>query len=168
MWLNRVLASMRSTLRRLIPEAVVTYEEKPREQWVFDYPAQVEVASQGWVASSSASPGLGGGEKAQSRGGASAGAEPSRGWHVSLHGHFCPRGLLQVALTCTQIWWTTEVGIAFARLEEGYENAMRDYNKKQVGVPRAWPGAAGGLLGDGRSVTSSFCSSSRALLRSPS
>lgn len=40
-WLNRVLASMRSTLRHLIPEAVVTYEEKPREQWVFDYPAQV-------------------------------------------------------------------------------------------------------------------------------
>uniref|UniRef100_A0A8B9VFM5 Dynein axonemal heavy chain 17 n=1 Tax=Anas zonorhyncha TaxID=75864 RepID=A0A8B9VFM5_9AVES len=76
-WLNRVLASMRSTLRHLIPEAVVTYEEKPREQWVFDYPAQV-------------------------------------------------------ALTCTQIWWTTEVGIAFARLEEGYENAIKDYNKKQI------------------------------------
>ncbi|XP_075576162.1 dynein axonemal heavy chain 17 isoform X2 [Pelecanus crispus] len=76
-WLNRVLASMRSTLRHLIPEAMVTYEEKPREQWVFDYPAQV-------------------------------------------------------ALTCTQIWWTTEVGIAFSRLEEGYENAMRDYNKKQI------------------------------------
>uniref|UniRef100_A0A8C3CT99 Dynein axonemal heavy chain 17 n=1 Tax=Cairina moschata TaxID=8855 RepID=A0A8C3CT99_CAIMO len=76
-WLNRVLASMRSTLRHLIPDAVVTYEEKPREQWVFDYPAQV-------------------------------------------------------ALTCTQIWWTTEVGIAFARLEEGYENAIKDYNKKQI------------------------------------
>uniref|UniRef100_A0A8C8AZP1 Dynein axonemal heavy chain 17 n=1 Tax=Otus sunia TaxID=257818 RepID=A0A8C8AZP1_9STRI len=76
-WLNRVLGSMRSTLRRLIPEALVTYEEKPREQWVLDYPAQV-------------------------------------------------------ALTCTQIWWTTEVGIAFSRLEEGYENAMRDYNKKQI------------------------------------
>ncbi|NXD84162.1 DYH17 protein, partial [Halcyon senegalensis] len=76
-WLNRVLTSMRSTLRRLIPEALVAYEEKPREQWVFDYPAQV-------------------------------------------------------ALTCTQIWWTTEVGMAFARLEEGYENAMRDYNKKQI------------------------------------
>ncbi|NXU59271.1 DYH17 protein, partial [Turnix velox] len=76
-WLNRVLDSMRSTLRRLIPEAVVTYEEKAREQWVFDYPAQV-------------------------------------------------------ALTCTQIWWTTEVGMAFSRLEEGYENAMRDYNKKQI------------------------------------
>uniref|UniRef100_A0A8B9NN00 Dynein axonemal heavy chain 17 n=1 Tax=Accipiter nisus TaxID=211598 RepID=A0A8B9NN00_9AVES len=83
-WLNRVLASMRSTLRCLIPEAVVTYEEKPREQWVFDYPAQV-------------------------------------------------------ALTCTQIWWTTEVGIAFSRLEEGYENAMRDYNKKQVGIPWLGP-----------------------------
>lgn len=40
--------------------------------------------------------------------------------------------MLQVALTCTQIWWTTEVGIAFARLEEGYENAMKDYYKKQV------------------------------------
>ncbi|NXF34737.1 DYH17 protein, partial [Nyctibius bracteatus] len=76
-WLNRVLASMRSTLRALIPEAVATYEEKPREQWVLDYPAQV-------------------------------------------------------ALTCTQIWWTTEVGIAFSRLEEGYESAMRDYNKKQI------------------------------------
>ncbi|NXL03800.1 DYH17 protein, partial [Mesembrinibis cayennensis] len=76
-WLNRVLESMRSTLRHLIPEAVVTYEEKPREQWVFDYPAQV-------------------------------------------------------ALTCTQIWWTTEVGVAFSRLEEGYENAMKDYNKKQI------------------------------------
>ena len=38
----------------------------------------------------------------------------------------------QVALTCTQIWWTTEVGIAFARLEEGYENAMKDYYRKQV------------------------------------
>lgn len=44
-WLNRVLASMRSTLQRLIPEAVVTYEEKPREQWVFDYPAQVGAAA---------------------------------------------------------------------------------------------------------------------------
>ncbi|XP_040542548.1 dynein axonemal heavy chain 17 isoform X5 [Gallus gallus] len=76
-WLNRVLDSMRSTLRHLIPEAVASYEDKPREQWVFDYPAQV-------------------------------------------------------ALTCTQIWWTTEVGMAFARLEEGYENAIKDYNKKQI------------------------------------
>nr|XP_035961168.1 dynein heavy chain 9, axonemal [Halichoerus grypus] len=76
-WLNRVLAHMRATVRHGMTEGVVAYEEKPREQWLFDYPAQV-------------------------------------------------------ALTCTQIWWTTEVGIAFARLEEGYENAMKDYYKKQV------------------------------------
>ncbi|XP_055096955.1 dynein axonemal heavy chain 17 [Symphalangus syndactylus] len=76
-WLNRVLDRMCSTLRHEIPEAVVTYEEKPREQWILDYPAQV-------------------------------------------------------ALTCTQIWWTTEVGLAFASLEEGYENAIKDYNKKQI------------------------------------
>ncbi|XP_072259402.1 dynein axonemal heavy chain 9 [Pyxicephalus adspersus] len=77
-WLNRVLDSMRSTVRHEMTEAVTAYEEKPREQWLFDYPAQV-------------------------------------------------------ALTCTQIWWTTEVGISFARLEEGYENAMKEYYKKQVG-----------------------------------
>ncbi|KAF6093339.1 dynein axonemal heavy chain 17 [Phyllostomus discolor] len=84
-WLNRVLDHMCATLRHEIPEAVVTYEEKPREQWIFDYAAQV-------------------------------------------------------ALTCTQIWWTTEVGMAFARLEEGYENAIKDYNKKQVWGPRARAG----------------------------
>uniref|UniRef100_A0A8C9VBX9 Dynein heavy chain hydrolytic ATP-binding dynein motor region domain-containing protein n=1 Tax=Scleropages formosus TaxID=113540 RepID=A0A8C9VBX9_SCLFO len=44
---------MRATVRHEMTEAVVAYEEKPREQWLFDYPAQV-------------------------------------------------------ALTCTQIWWTTE------------------------------------------------------------
>lgn len=38
-----------------------------------------------------------------------------------------------MALTCTQIWWTMDVGMAFARLEEGYENAMKEYYKKQVG-----------------------------------
>uniref|UniRef100_A0A8C3IZN2 DYH9 protein n=1 Tax=Chrysemys picta bellii TaxID=8478 RepID=A0A8C3IZN2_CHRPI len=76
-WLNHVLDSMRATVRHEMTEGVTAYEEKPREQWLFDYPAQV-------------------------------------------------------ALTCTQIWWTTEVGIAFARLEEGYENAMKEYYKKQV------------------------------------
>ncbi|XP_016013564.2 dynein heavy chain 9, axonemal isoform X3 [Rousettus aegyptiacus] len=76
-WLNHVLAHMKDTVRHEMTEGVTAYEEKSREQWLFDYPAQV-------------------------------------------------------ALTCTQIWWTTEVGIAFARLEEGYENAMKDYYKKQV------------------------------------
>ena len=68
---------MRSTVRHEFMESVVTYEEKPREQWIFEYPAQVVLAG-------------------------------------------------------TQIWWTTEVNIAFARLEEGYENALKDYYKKQV------------------------------------
>nr|XP_029540762.1 LOW QUALITY PROTEIN: dynein heavy chain 9, axonemal [Oncorhynchus nerka] len=77
MWLNRVLETMRSTVRHEMTEAVMAYEDKPREQWLFDYPAQV-------------------------------------------------------ALTCTQIWWTSDVGMAFSRLEEGYENAMKEYNRKQV------------------------------------
>ncbi|XP_006863495.1 PREDICTED: dynein heavy chain 9, axonemal [Chrysochloris asiatica] len=76
-WLNHVLTHMKATVRHEMTEGVTAYEEKSREQWLFDYPAQV-------------------------------------------------------ALTCTQIWWTTEVGIAFARLEEGYENALKDYYKKQV------------------------------------
>ncbi|NWV29438.1 DYH17 protein, partial [Origma solitaria] len=76
-WLNRLLECMRSTLRHLIPEALASYEGKPREQWVFDYPAQI-------------------------------------------------------ALTCTQIAWTSEVSVAFASLEKGYENALKDYNKKQI------------------------------------
>ncbi|XP_030631579.1 dynein axonemal heavy chain 9 isoform X2 [Chanos chanos] len=76
-WLNRVLDTMRATVRHEMTEAVLAYEDKPREQWLFDYPAQV-------------------------------------------------------ALTCTQIWWTSDVGMAFARLEEGYENAMKEYYKKQV------------------------------------
>ncbi|CAK8694647.1 unnamed protein product [Clavelina lepadiformis] len=77
LWLNKLMEVMRSTVRQQMTEGIVTYEEKPREQWIFDYPAQ-----------------------------------------VSLLG--------------TQIWWTTEVNISFARLEEGYENAMKDYYKKQI------------------------------------
>lgn len=38
----------------------------------------------------------------------------------------------QVALCCTQIWWTAEVGMAFSRMKEGYEKAMKEYHKKQV------------------------------------
>ena len=76
-WLGRLLEAMRKTIRQLLTEAVMSYEEKPRDQWIFD-------------------------------------------------------NVAQVALTASQIWWTTEVNIAFARLEEGYENALKDYNKKQV------------------------------------
>lgn len=68
---------MQNTIRHQLIEAVTTYEEKPRDVWLFDFPAQM-------------------------------------------------------ALCGTQIWWTTEVNIAFGRLEEGYENGLKDYNKKQV------------------------------------
>ncbi|KAF5274393.1 hypothetical protein FQA39_LY07273 [Lamprigera yunnana] len=76
-WLNRLIEGMRTTLRALFAEAIVTYDEKPREYWIFDCPAQT-------------------------------------------------------ALCGTQIWWTTEVNMSFARLEEGYENALKDYYRKQV------------------------------------
>lgn len=76
-WLKRLEETMCETVRHHITEAVGMYEEKPREQWIFDYPAQI-------------------------------------------------------ALIGSQIWWTTDVGIAFSRLEEGYETALKDYNKKQV------------------------------------
>lgn len=68
---------MRKTVLTEMSEAVSTYEEKPRDQWLFDFPAQV-------------------------------------------------------ALCGTQMWWTTEVNISFSRLEEGYENALKDFNKKQI------------------------------------
>lgn len=68
---------MRSTIRHYFGESMISYEEKPREQWLFDFMAQV-------------------------------------------------------ALCGSQIWWTTEVNMAFARLEEGYDNALKDYFKKQL------------------------------------
>lgn len=40
-WLNHVLAHMKATVRHEMTESVTTYDEKPREQWIFDYPAQV-------------------------------------------------------------------------------------------------------------------------------
>ena len=40
--------------------------------------------------------------------------------------------MCQVALAGSQVWWATEVNLAFNRLEEGYENALKDYYKKQV------------------------------------
>ncbi|KAL7826037.1 hypothetical protein SRHO_G00337750 [Serrasalmus rhombeus] len=76
-WLGGLELAMRSTVRHEISEAVAAYEDKPREQWLLDYPAQV-------------------------------------------------------ALTGSQIWWATDVGIAFERVEEGFETALKDYNKKQI------------------------------------
>lgn len=38
----------------------------------------------------------------------------------------------QAALCGIQIWWTSETNDALAHLELGHENALKDYNKKQV------------------------------------
>lgn len=38
----------------------------------------------------------------------------------------------QPALCTTQIWWTSEVNDAFKRVEQGFENALKDYNRKQI------------------------------------
>jgi dynein heavy chain len=38
----------------------------------------------------------------------------------------------QMSLVASQIWWTNEVNAAFDRIEEGMENAMKDYYRKQV------------------------------------
>jgi len=40
-WLNRLLETMQSTIRHEMTDAVVSYEEKPRDQWLFEPPAQV-------------------------------------------------------------------------------------------------------------------------------
>lgn len=38
----------------------------------------------------------------------------------------------QTALCGIQIWWTSETNEAFSHMELGHENAMKDFNKKQV------------------------------------
>eukprot|EP01028_Stygiella_incarcerata_P003513 TRINITY_DN1708_c0_g1_i1.p1 TRINITY_DN1708_c0_g1~~TRINITY_DN1708_c0_g1_i1.p1 ORF type:complete len:4499 (-),score=1316.34 TRINITY_DN1708_c0_g1_i1:2775-16271(-) len=76
-WLNRVVDHMRESLRRIAEVSVVGYEEKTRESWLIDYPAQI-------------------------------------------------------VLLVSQSWWAAEVFAAFAQLEEGNENALKDYNKKQI------------------------------------
>ncbi|BHF75205.1 Dynein heavy chain 9, axonemal [Sparganum proliferum] len=89
-WLNKLLHEMRATMLHYLADSVSTYEEKPREQWLFEYPAQVSLAG-------------------------------------------------------SQIGWAAEVNLNFARLEEGYENALKDFNKKQVSQLNALIGL---LLGD--------------------
>lgn len=76
-WLNDLTCTMRTTLRHLFAQAVREYDDKPREHWVFDWPAQT-------------------------------------------------------ALCITQIWWSIEVNAAFLKQQEGYENALKDYQRKQI------------------------------------
>ena len=76
-WLNRLLTMQIETVLYWLTDSVTAYEERSREQWILDFPAQI-------------------------------------------------------ALTGSQIWWTVEVNMAFGKLEEGFENALKDYYKKQV------------------------------------
>ena len=77
-WLDKLMERMRATIRHQFMAAMATYEDTPREKWLFYYPAQVSLAG-------------------------------------------------------TQIFWTSEVSSSFNRLEEGYENSLKDYYKKQIG-----------------------------------
>lgn len=40
--------------------------------------------------------------------------------------------MFQVALCISQIFWSIEITDIFVKIEEGYENAMKDYQRKQV------------------------------------
>lgn len=76
-WLNALADAMRDSLRALLHDAVGILEEKTKDAWIWDFPAQV-------------------------------------------------------TLTASQIAWNAEVSAAFQRLEEGYENSMKDLHRKQV------------------------------------
>ncbi|XP_051263753.1 dynein axonemal heavy chain 11 isoform X2 [Dicentrarchus labrax] len=76
-WLTCLEGSMKECVRGHLFEAVSVYEDRPREQWILDFPAQV-------------------------------------------------------ALTASQIWWNNDMELVFKRLEEGFESALKDYNKKQI------------------------------------
>uniref|UniRef100_A0A7N8XYV6 Dynein axonemal heavy chain 11 n=1 Tax=Mastacembelus armatus TaxID=205130 RepID=A0A7N8XYV6_9TELE len=76
-WLTCLEESMKESVRGHLSEAVCVYEDRPREQWILDFPAQV-------------------------------------------------------ALTGSQIGWSNDMELVFKRLEEGYESALKDYNKKQI------------------------------------
>lgn len=89
-WLNQVTNVMRFTLNRLFGQSIECYEDKLRECWIFDWPAQV-------------------------------------------------------ALQISQIFWSIEINEIFKKIEEGYENALKDYQRKQIAQLNALIGL---LLGD--------------------
>lgn len=76
-WLSCLEESMKECVRGHLSEALYVYEDRPREQWILDFPAQV-------------------------------------------------------ALIGSQICWNNDMELVFKRLEEGFESALKDYNKKQV------------------------------------
>ena len=44
-WLGLLLETMQETIKHEFNEAVITYEDKPREQWIFEPPAQVSTST---------------------------------------------------------------------------------------------------------------------------
>lgn len=76
-WLQVLLDTIKERLKEILADAVITYAERPREEWLMDYPAQI-------------------------------------------------------VLVACQIYWTSDVNDAFEALEENNENAMKDYNAKQI------------------------------------
>lgn len=95
---------MKECVRGHLSEAVCVHEDRPREQWILDFPAQV-------------------------------------------------------ALTGSQIWWNNDMELVFKRLEEGFESALKDYNKKQVRFTHlsSLPGMTCSLFGRMRAdMTNSF------------
>jgi dynein heavy chain len=75
-WLNKVVDGMRNSLISHLSEGVASYEDHPRDQFIFSVCAQISLMS-------------------------------------------------------NAIFWNSEVVLAFEALEEGNENALKDYNKKQ-------------------------------------
>ncbi|XP_073997627.1 dynein beta chain, ciliary-like isoform X3 [Rhodnius prolixus] len=76
-WLNALTLAMVRTVREYFRRALLAYGDKPRHEWVFDFPAQT-------------------------------------------------------VMVIVQVMWSAEVTVAFKFLEEGYENSMKDYQKKQI------------------------------------
>ena len=77
-WLSGLMAHSREEVRMLLHDAINSFVELPRHEWLYKYPAQM-------------------------------------------------------SLTTGQVWWTTEVNSAFERLEQGNENALKDYLQVVIG-----------------------------------
>ena len=45
-WLDQLMSSMRGTLRNELRISIQEYDDTPREQWLFNYPAQVSLEHQ--------------------------------------------------------------------------------------------------------------------------
>lgn len=78
LWLNALTHTMRSTLKQIFAQSLEAYATKPRDKWIFEWPAQV-------------------------------------------------------ALCITQIFWSIEMHAIFQRIDDGYENGLKDYQRKQIG-----------------------------------